>query len=104
MFSKAFGADYGVSKRASVTIVVIPKAIQGLSEAAPGDVPAFRYGTVTDALDLILQDAQENNFQHRAVVQMAFGFPPVADLAPSGSRIPVLEDHYFRCTRLHRRL
>jgi hypothetical protein len=95
MFSKAFGADYGVSRRASITIVVIPKAIQGLSEAAPSDVPAFRYRTVTGALDLILQDVQDNNYQHRAVVRLAFGLPPIADLAPTGRRIPVLGGPLF---------
>jgi hypothetical protein len=52
---KAFGVDWGVSKRASVTIVVIPKAIKGVAHPDE-DHPPSRFRTVADALDLILKD------------------------------------------------
>ena len=90
MFSKAFGLDYGVSKRASVTVAVLPMSIRGLSETSVTISP-FRYRTVTDALNLILQDVQAKNLQYRAVVSMAFGITPLS----GAGRIPVLGDPLF---------
>ena len=91
MFSKAFGLDYGVSKRASVTGVVLPNAIRGFSETEV-TIPPFRYRTVVDAFNLIIQDVQAKNLQYRAVVSMSFGIEP---LDPSANRIPVLGDPLF---------
>ena len=91
MFSKAFGLDYGVSKRASVTVVVLPNAIRGFSETEV-TIPPFRYRTVVDAFNLIIQDVQAKNLQYRAVVSMSFGIEP---LDPSANRIPVLGDPLF---------
>ncbi len=91
IFSKAFGLDYGVSKRASVTVVVLPSAIRGFSETSV-NIPPFRYRTVVDAFNLILQDVQENKLQYRAVVSISFGIVP---LGPSVGRIPVLGDELF---------
>ena len=59
MFSKVFGNDYGVSKRSSVTVVVLPAAIPGILDKPGQIVPPIRFRTVADALDLILQDVQE---------------------------------------------
>jgi hypothetical protein len=91
MFSKAFGLDYGVSKRASVTVVVLPSSIRGFSETSV-TIPPFRYRTVVDAFNLIIQDVQAKNLQYRAVVSMAFGIIP---LGPSAGRMPVLGDPLF---------
>lgn len=96
LFSKIFGAEGGVSKRTSVTVVVLPKAVPGFADdPSMGNVPPFRYRTVTDALDLILQDVLSKKLQYRAVVNMAIGFPPGGVFGPSGGRIPVLGDPLF---------
>lgn len=91
MFSKAFGLENGVLKRASVTVVVLPSAIRGFSETGV-TIPPFRYRTVVDAFNLIIQDVQAKNLQYRAVVSMSFGIEP---LDPSANRIPVLGDPLF---------
>jgi hypothetical protein len=90
MFSKAFGLDYGVSKPASVTVAVLPMSIRGQLETGVTIAP-FRYRTVTDALNLILQDVQAKNLQYRAVVSMAFGITPLS----GANRIPILGDPLF---------
>jgi hypothetical protein len=95
MFSKVFGNDYGVSKRSSVTVVVLPAAIPGISDKPGQIVPPIRFRTVADALDLILQDVQEKQFQHRAVVSLSMGFPPTAVFCPSNARLPVLGDPLY---------
>jgi hypothetical protein len=95
LFSKIFGEDYGVSKRASVTVVVLPQGVKGLSEDASSRIPPFRYRTVTDALDLILQDVLSKKIQNRAVVSMAIGFPIGGVIGPSLNRLPVLGDPLF---------
>jgi hypothetical protein len=91
---KAFGADWGVSKRASVTIAVIAKAIKGVAHPDE-DLPPFRFRTVADALDLILKDDQEKKIQHRAVASLPFGFPPIGSFCTSSGRIPKLGDPLF---------
>ena len=91
MFSKAFGLDYGVSKRASVTVAALPNAIRGFSETSVTIAP-FRYRTIRDAFNLILQDVQAKNLQYRAIVSMSFGIIP---LGPPAKRIPVLGDPLF---------
>ncbi|PMD28391.1 hypothetical protein NA56DRAFT_696164 [Hyaloscypha hepaticicola] len=90
IFSKAFGLDYGVSKRASVTVAVLPMSIRGQLETGVTIAP-FRYRTVTDALNLILQDVQAKKLQYRAVVSMAFGITPLS----GANRIPILGDPLF---------
>jgi len=89
MFSMAFGAQSGVSKRAAVTIVRLPKAIRALSEWNPDTIPAFRIPTPTHALVPVLQDIQQRGIKNKAVVNLSlggrFGF----------NRVPVLGELYW---------
>jgi hypothetical protein len=93
MFSKAFGA-YGLSKGAAVTIVRLPRAIQGLSEESPDSVPSFRHRVLIDGLNLILQDIEDKGINHRAVINLSAGLRPIS-LGPSLNRKPVLGDTLY---------
>lgn len=96
MLSKVFGGsaglhtgENGVSRRAAVTIVQLPKAIRGLT--AENVLPAFRFRTITAALEAVLQNIQTRNIAHRAVINLSVGIDEEI-VGPSALRIPVPGD------------
>ena len=71
MFSNAFGPSFGVSKKAAVTVVCLPKTLKGLSEEDPSRVSVFRHRVLTDALNLVLEDIEERKNKYRAVISLS---------------------------------
>jgi hypothetical protein len=69
------GALYGVSKKAAVTIVRVPKAIQG--DGDPTDVPFtadFRTRTIIDAYRIIIRDIVSKGLNRKAVINVSSSF------------------------------
>jgi len=69
------GPLYGVSKKAAVTIVRVPKAVQGPGD--PTDVPFtadFRQRTVVDAYRIIIRDVVVKGLSRKAVINVSSSF------------------------------
>ena len=68
------GPLFGVSKKAAVTIVRVPKAIQGPGD--PDDKPFtadYRTRSVIDAYRIIIRDIISNGLTRKAVINMSMG-------------------------------
>lgn len=73
MFSRAVAFPAGVSRKALVTIVRLPRAVQNAQERAANKRPTWQYHILVDALTRILDDVITRQIQRHAVVSMSIG-------------------------------
>jgi hypothetical protein len=89
MLSRTVGPEFGVSKRAALTIVRLPAPIRG-----PGDPPlvplaSWRMSTLVDGIAKVLQDVFDRGIQNQAVISLSLS--STVDLG----RFPVPGDDLF---------
>jgi len=88
MFSRAVGAEFGVTKRAALTIVRLPAPVRGPGDP-PGMLSLWRMSTLVDGLAKILQDVFDKGIQNQAVISLSLS--TAVDLG----RFPVPGDDIF---------
>lgn len=71
MASVALGEPFGVSKKASMTIICLPEVIQTPEEREAGIEPSTRLALVVDALELVLSDIKSRNSGVFSVLSMS---------------------------------
>jgi hypothetical protein len=84
MASKAVGGRFGVSKRASITIVRYPKRILTKEEQDAGaDASTFSQGLILNGLELILADVRKRQSGLHSVLSLSLGStPPEGEILP----------------------
>ncbi|CAG8978649.1 hypothetical protein HYALB_00009465 [Hymenoscyphus albidus] len=68
--SKAAGEPFGVSKKAAITIVRLPKSVQTPQEQQAGKSPGSRLWVIVDALKLVWADIQERDARIISVISL----------------------------------
>lgn len=95
MLSVAVSEKYGISKKARVTVVKIPRVKPGIVEQAAGitTLPfSFAVTAIGDAYRQILDDVIQKNLAGRAIILTAVNGPAQADMDGDGLPNPTNPD------------